>query len=76
MESSLIRRIEQIAKNELIALNYPITYNGEAKKLSRLRMLFYQIKDGAHLLLFNIKTYGLIKGLTFQWMYFRCSGNT
>ncbi len=75
MKLSLRHRIESIAVASLQSCGYPVSYPGKSIRISKLRMLYYELLDGVHLVHQGIKGRGFRQGTKFIWKYFRISAN-
>ncbi|MEB3360070.1 MAG: sulfotransferase [Synechococcales bacterium] len=75
MAPRLVQRIEAIAGHVLRAGNYEVSYAGDPVRVPRWQMAYCQLLDGIHLVMSGIQGRGILGSLTFQWHYFRASGN-
>jgi hypothetical protein len=70
MSGKQIHRIEKIAINSIKKLNYEHTYEGPQKKVPKLLMIIFRLRDGFNHLLRNSKEMGLCSSINFIYKFF------
>ena len=75
LQSTMVKSIEELCRDELKNYGYSFEYKGKIKKLSRLKMGYLKIFDGINLLLNDTGKQGIWRNLLFHLRYTSTSGN-
>lgn len=75
LTESDVRQIESLAVDAMISSGYKTETNVERRRLGRLRMIYYGLVDGVHLVIRRSSERGLIGAALFYLRYAFISGN-